>query len=237
MKISVDTLKSLDVYRKNSALYDEVIKNNQALVNSEGGCLIYFYSLPDVDFRSHPEFEFYPNKLEKIHKSLEAIFKIKLESKLTAAYEELLKKTNSLLIKDRITTVDLMLYASQVDQQSDSIFNNDLLGVIAKLKLEISDLNRNLPEIALPTIIESYIVVNNDISEKSHLRDSKEVPFEMKRPPMVNSLILPIDPNPKYSKIWKGYKLGPMMGHGNKEVWKLVKNQWRCCFSKMTWVS
>ena len=237
MKISVDTLKSLDVYRKNSALYDEVIKNNQALVNSEGGCLIYFYSLPDIDFRSHPEFQFYPNKLEKIHKSLEAIFKIKLESKLTAAYEELLKKTNSLLIKDRITTVDLMLYASQVDQQSDSIFNNDLLGVIAKLKLEISDLNRNLPEIALPTIIESYIVVNNDISEKSHLRDSKEVPFEMKRPPMVNSLILPIDPNPKYSKIWKGYKLGPMMGHGNKEVWKLVKNQWRCCFSKMTWVS
>ena len=80
MKISVDTLKSLDVYRKNSALYDEVIKNNQALVNSEGGCLIYFYSLPDV-------------------------------------------------------------------------------------------------------------------------------------------------------------KLGPIMGHGNKEVWKLVKNQWRCCFSKMTWVS
>ena len=237
MKISVDTLKSLDVYRKNSALYDEVIKNNQALVNSEGGCLIYFYSLPDVDFRSHPEFEFYPNKLEKIHKSLEAIIKIKLESKLTAAYEELLKKTNSLLIKDRITTVDLMLYASQVDQQSDSIFNNDLLGVIAKLKLEISDLNRNLPEIALPTIIESCIVVNDDISKKSHLRDSKEVPFEMKRPPMVNSLILPIDPNPKYSKIWKGYKLGPMMGHGNKEVWKLVKNQWRCCFSKMTWVS
>jgi hypothetical protein len=237
MKMSVDTLKSLDVYRKNSALYDEVIKNNQALVNSEGGCLIYFYSLPAVDFRSHPEFEFYPNKLEKIHKSLEAIIKIKLESKLTAAYEELLKKTNSLLIKDRITTVDLMLYASQVDEQSDSIFNNDLLGVIAKLKLEISDLNRNLPEIALPTIIESYIVVNNDISEKSHLRDGKEVPFEMKRPPMVNSLILPIDPNPKYSKIWKGYKLGPMMGHGNKEVWKLVKNQWRCCFSKMTWVS
>jgi hypothetical protein len=237
MKISVDTLKSLDVYRKNSALYDEVIKNNQALVNSEGGCLIYFYSLPDVDFRSHPEFEFYPNKLEKIHKSLEAIFKIKLESKLTAAYEELLKKTNSLLKKTQITTVDLMLYASQVDEQSDSIFNNDLLSVIAKLKLEISDLNRNLPEIALPTIIESCIVVNDDISKKSHLRDSKEVPFEMKRPPMVNSLILPIDPNPKYSKIWKGYKLGPMMGHGNKEVWKLVKNQWRCCFSKMTWVS
>jgi len=237
MKISVDTLKSLDVYRKNSALYDEVIKNNQALVNSEGGCLVYFYSLPDVDFRSHPEFEFYPNKLEKIHKSLEAIIKIKLESKLTTAYQELLKKTNSLLKKTQIATVDLMLYASQVDEQSDSIFNNDLLGVIAKLKSEIFDLNRSLPEIALPTIIESYIVVSNDISEKSHLRDGKEVPFEMKRPPMVNSLILPIDPNPKYSKIWKGYKLGPMMGHGNKEVWKLVKNQWRCCFSKMTWVS
>ncbi len=237
MDITLDSLKSLELYHRNAAFYDEVMKNNQALVNSEGGCLVYFYSMPDVDFRSYPEFEFYPNKLEKIHKSLEAIIKIKLESKLTAAYEELLKKTNSLLIKDRITTVDLMLYASQVDQQSDSIFNNDLLGVIAKLKLEISDLNRNLPEIALPTIIESYIVVNNDISAKSHLRDSKEVPFEMKRPPMVNSLILPIDPNPKYSKIWKGYKLGPMMGHGNKEVWKLVKNQWRCCFSKMTWVS
>ncbi len=237
MDITLDSLKSLELYHRNAAFYDEVMKNNHALVNSEGGCLVYFYSMPDVDFRSYPEFEFYPNKLEKIHKSLEAIFKIKLESKLTAAYEELLKKTNSLLIKDRITTVDLMLYASQVDQQSDSIFNNDLLGVIAKLKLEISDLNRNLPEIALPTIIESYIVVNNDISEKSHLRDSKEVPFEMKRAPMVNSLILPIDPNPKYSKIWKGYKLGPMMGHGNKEVWKLVKNQWRCCFSKMTWVS
>ena len=98
-------------------------------------------------------------------------------------------------------------------------------------------MNRNLPEIALPTIIESYVVVNDDSSEKSHLRENKEVPFEMKRPPMVNSLILPIEPNHKYSRIWTGYKLGPMMGHGNKEVWKLVKNQWRCCFSKMTWVS
>ena len=237
MKITLDTLKSFELYQRNAALYDEVIKNNHALMISEGGCLIYFYSLPDVDFRSHPEFEFYPNKLEKIHKSLEAIVEIKLESKLTAAYGKLLKNTNSLLIKDRITTVDLMLYASQVDEQSDSIFNNDLLGAIAKLKLEISDLNRNLPEIALPTIIESYIVVNDDNSEKSHLRENKEVPFEMKRPPMVNSLILPIEPNHKYSRIWKGYKLGPMMGHGNKEVWKLVKNQWRCCFSKMTWVS
>lgn len=237
MKITLDTMKSLELYHRNAAFYDEVIKNNQALVNSEGGCLVYFYSLPDVDFRSHPEFEFYPKKLEKIHKSLEAIIKIKLESKLTAAYGKLLKKTNSLLIKDRITTVDLMLYASQVNEQSDSIFKNDLPGAIAKLKLEISDLNRNLPEIALPTIIESYTVVIDNNSEKSHLSESKEVPFEMKRPPMVNSLILPIEPNHKYSKIWKGYKLGPMMGHGNKEVWKLVKNQWRCCFSKMTWVS
>ena len=237
MKITLDTLKSFELYQRNAALYDEVIKNNHALMISEGGCLIYFYSLPDVDFRSHPEFEFYPNKLEKIHKSLEAIVEIKLESKLTAAYGKLLKNTNSLLIKDRITTVDLMLYASQVDEQSDSIFNNDLLGAIAKLKLEISDLNRNLPEIALPTIIESYIVVNDDNFEKSHLRENKEVPFEMKRPPMVNSLILPIEPNHKYSRIWTGYKLGPMMGHGNKEVWKLVKNQWRCCLSKMTWVS
>ena len=237
MKITLDTLKSFELYQRNAALYDEVIKNNHALMISEGGCLIYFYSLPDVDFRSHPEFEFYPNKLEKIHKSLEAIVEIKLESKLTAAYGKLLKNTNSLLIKDRITTVDLMLYASQVDEQSDSIFNNDLLGAIAKLKLEISDLNRNLPEMDLPTVIESYIVVNDDNFEKSHLRENKEVPFEMKRPPMVNSLILPIEPNHKYSRIWKGYKLGPMMGHGNKEVWKLVKNQWRCCFSKMTWVS
>ena len=237
MKITLDTLKSFELYQRNAALYDEVIKNNHALMISEGGCLIYFYSLPDVDFRSHPEFEFYPNKLEKIHKSLEAIVEIKLESKLTAAYGKLLKNTNSLLIKDRITTVDLMLYASQVDEQSDSIFNNDLLGAIAKLKLEISDLNRNLPEMDLPTVIESYIVVNDDNFEKSHLRENKEVPFEMKRPPMVNSLILPIEPNHKYSRIWTGYKLGPMMGHGNKEVWKLVKNQWRCCFSKMTWVS
>ena len=237
MKITLDTLKSFELYQRNAALYDEVIKNNHALMISEGGCLIYFYSLPDVDFRSHPEFEFYPNKLEKIHKSLEAIVEIKLESKLTAAYGKLLKNTNSLLIKDRITTVDLMLYASQVDEQSDSIFNNDLLGAIAKLKLEISDLNRNLPEMDLPTVIESYIVVNDDNFEKSHLRENKEVPFEMKRPPMVNSLILPIEPNHKYSRIWKGYKLGPMMGHGNKEVWKLVKNQWRCCLSKMTWVS
>ena len=237
MKITLDTLKSFELYHRNAAFYDEVIKNNQSLVNSEGGCLIYFYSMPDVDFRSHPEFEFYPNKLEKIHKSLEAIVEIKLESKLTAAYGKLLKNTNSLLIKDRITTVDLMLYASQVDEQSDSIFNNDLLGAIAKLKLEISDLNRNLPEMDLPTVIESYIVVNDDNFEKSHLRENKEVPFEMKRPPMVNSLILPIEPNHKYSRIWKGYKLGPMMGHGNKEVWKIVKNQWRCCFSKMTWVS
>jgi hypothetical protein len=237
MNITIDRLMALELYRKNAALYDEVIKNNQELVNSEGGCLIYFYSVSDVDFRSHPEFEFYPNKLEKIHKSLEEIIKIKLESKLTAAYGEILKNTNSLLKKTQITTVDLMLYASQVDEQSDSIFNNDLLDAITKLKLKISDLKRNLPERASPTIIQSYLVVNNDIAENSYLSEIKEVPFEMKRPPMVNSLILPIEPHYEFSEIWKGYKLGPMMGHGNKEIWKIVKNQWRCCYSKMTWVS
>ena len=85
MKITQDRLKALDLFHRNAAFYDEVIKNNLALVNSEGGCLVYFYSMPDVDFRSYPEFEFYPNKLEKIHKLLEAIIKIRLESKLTAA--------------------------------------------------------------------------------------------------------------------------------------------------------
>ena len=77
-------------------------------------------------------------------------------------------------MKTQITAVDLMLYASQVDEQSDSIFKNDLLGAMAKLKLEISDLDRNFPEIALPTIIESYVVVNDDNPEKSHLRETRK---------------------------------------------------------------
>ena len=114
------------------------------------------------------------------------------------------------------------------------MFENNLLDILNKLKNEISDLRRNLPEMNLPTIIETYVVSYNG---KSDLAESKIVPFEMKRPPMKNSLVLPADPNPELSVIWTGYSVGPMMGNGTEEIWKQTKGKWQFQSSKRTWVS
>ena len=234
MKITLNTLKSMELYQRNALFYDTVIENNLALVNMKNGFLLYFYTLQEKNFKDHKEFEHYPKKLEKIQRSIEAIAKIKLESRLNIAYTELLINTEALLQKDEITTTDLTRYTACIEDQEDAMFENDLLDILNKLKNEISDLKRNLPEINLPKIIETCVVSNND---KSDLAESKIVPFEMKRPPMLNSLVWPADPNPELSVIWKGYKVGPMMGHGTEEIWKKTKGKWQFQSSKRTWVS
>ena len=234
MKITLNTLKSMELYQRNALFYDTVIENNLALVNMKNGFLLYFYTLQEKNFKDHKEFEHYPKKLEKIQRSIEAIAKIKLESRLNIGYTELLINTEALLQKDEITTTDLTRYTAFIGGQEDAIFENDLLDILNKLKNEISDLRRNLPEMNLPTIIETYVVSYNG---KSDLAESKIVPFEMKRPPMKNSLVLPADPNPELSVIWTGYSVGPMMGNGTEEIWKQTKGKWQFQSSKRTWVS
>jgi hypothetical protein len=54
---------------------------------------------------------------------------------------------------------------------------------------------------------------------------------------MTNSLVLPTEPNPEFTLIWTGYSVGPMMGHGTEEIWKVIKEEWQCQASKRTWVS
>lgn len=200
----------------------------------ENGFLLYLYTLNEEPYGEHKEFEFYPQKISRIKQSINAISKINLGSRLDNAYFQLSLNTENLLQKDEISTTDLNRYSSVIREQEDTLFENDFIEILNKLKNEISDLRRNLPNKKFPTIIQTYVVCKHS---KSNLKESKTVPFEMKRPPMINSLVLPTEPNPEFTLVWTGYKVGPMLGQGTKEIWKLINGKWKCQSSKRTWVS
>jgi len=234
MNITIEQLKSMGFYQKNPEFFDSIINSNKSLVNMGNGFLLYLYTLNEEPYGEHKEFEYYPQKLSRIKQSIDAISKINLGSRLNNAYSQLALHTEKLLLKDTISTTDLNRYSSMICEQEDALFENDFLEILNKLKNEISDLRRNLPNKKLPTIIETYLVCKHN---KSNLHERKTVPFEMKRPPMTNSLVLPTEPNPEFTLIWTGYSVGPMMGHGTEEIWKVIKEEWQCQASKRTWVS
>ena len=236
MIITLDQFKKLPFYKENTSLYESVFASNAFLINNKDGFIIYMYELIDKDYASHEEFNFYPLKLGRINKSVDAIKDILFDDKLSQEVENLVRITTIFLDKKNKNAHDLAIYDSEVKLITDAIFNNNLFPTIGQLKLEISDLQRNLPERPNPIITDAYIITTKSTSIYSQF-ELLDTPSEMKSPPIINGLILPKKITQGYCKLYTGFQLAPMMGHGAEEIWKTVNNQWECITSEIIWHS
>jgi|688.fasta_scaffold859748_1 hypothetical protein len=237
MTITMNQFKSLDVYLENSDLYDSVFKGNKALINYQDGFIVYLYEFKDEIYDSHPEFHFYPNKMERIFKTITEIKKISFEDKLTEGLEQLTNATNLLLDTKEKKDYDLEVFESVIKEVTNSIFKTELTDKLAKLKLEITDLQRNLPKRLGPIITDSFLINSQSGSNKYSAFDLLELPVEMKKHKAMNGLVLPKKIHSSYAKIWTGFKPAPRVGQGTAELWEKVGTKWKCISEKMTWVS
>ena len=104
------------------------------------------------------------------------------------------------------------------------------------LKIEVSDLNRNLPKTPTPVVIHKcYVSKKSNKSVDQFLTEN--VPAELKRPPIMNGYVFPLEVYKKKCVVWTGHKPAPLMGRGFRELWELKDNKWQCVDSSRTWVS
>jgi hypothetical protein len=237
MNITLDQFKSFPFYIENANFYESILDSNKLLINNRDGFVIYMYQFNENDFDSHSEFGFYPNKLEKISKTVAEIKKIRIEDKLTEALEQLSNATTSLLSKQGKNEIDLDIYESIVKQVSGSMIKIVIAEKLLKLEMEITDLQRNLPTRQNPVITDSFIIVSNNLSNKNTRHDLLELPVKMRRHEAMNGLILPKTINQEHAKIWTGIKPGPRIGQGSVEIWKKNRTKWHCISSEITWIS
>jgi|SaaInlStandDraft_5_1057022.scaffolds.fasta_scaffold10996_2 hypothetical protein len=234
--ITLEEIKSTALYKRNASLYDTVIDTYKGISNHKDGFCVYFYEQEQVDYSSHEEFKFYTNKLERINKSIKDFMSINIDKKLSTGIKDLTNLTETLLNNSELKAYDLNSYRSEVSQIQNSMCNDELLSIINGLKIEISDLNRNLPKIPKPLITNKLIVSghsNNSINELF----SMDLPIELKGPPMMNGFIFPLEVYNEQCILWTGDKPAPLIGTGTKELWKLRDNKWQMTQSKITWVS
>jgi hypothetical protein len=52
-------------------------------------------------------------------------------------------------------------------------------------------------------------------------------------------LIIPsnITAKSRMIRVYCGYKYGPMMGHGSRQIWRKIDSGWKISSSKGTWIS
>lgn len=104
------------------------------------------------------------------------------------------------------------------------------------LKIEVSDLNRNLPKTPTPVVIHKcYVSKKSNKSVDQFLTEN--VPVELKRAPIMNGYIFPLEVYKKKCVVWTGHKPAPLMGSGTRQLWELKDKKWQCVDSSRTWVS
>jgi hypothetical protein len=237
MILTLDQFTTQAFYLENQNFYDSILNSSKSLINNKDGFIIYMYEFKEETFDSHNEFEFFPNKLTRISKTATEIKELNFEGKLAKGLEELALATRNLVDKQGINTLDLDVFESILSDVTESIFKNGLSEKIAKLKIEISDLQRNLPQRSRPLITDSFLITSNEGSNSISINDLIELPVEMKRHNAMNGLILPKTIQGPYAKVWTGFKPAPMVGHGTVEIWEKVSAKWKCISKEITWVS
>ncbi len=237
MIITLDQFKTQGFYLENQKFYDSILNSHTLLINNKGGFIIYMYELKDEIFDSHSELEFYPNKLARISKTANEIKELNFEGILTKGIEELSLATRHFLDKQGKNILDIEVFESIVREVTDSIFKNELSEKIAKLKIEISDLQRNLPQRSKPLITDSFLVTSSEGLNSNAIHDLSDLPVEMKRHKAMNGFILPKTIDGRFAKVWTGFKPAPMVGQGTVEIWEEINNKWKCISEKMTWIS
>ena len=234
--MTLEELKATAIYKKNAALYDTVIDTYKGISNDKEGFKIYFYKQEQLDYSKHEEFKFYNHKLERINKSVEEFKSLNMDNQLSEGIKDLRVLTEALCSNEELKAYDLKTYRRKVSQIQNSMCNNKLLNIMYNLKIEVSDLNRNLPKTPTPVVIHKcYVSKNSNKSVDQFLTEN--VPAELNRPPIMNGYVFPLEVYKKKCVVWTGHKPAPLMGRGFRELWELKDNKWQCVDSSRTWVS
>jgi len=234
--MTLEELKATAIYKKNAALYDTVIDTYKGISNDKEGFKIYFYKQEQLDYSTHEEFKFYNHKLERINKSVEEFKSLNMDNQLSEGIKDLRVLTEALCSNEELKAYDLKTYRRKVSQIQNSMCNNKLLNIMYNLKIEVSDLNRNLPKTPTPVVIHKcYVSKKSNKSVDQFLTEN--VPVELKRAPIMNGYIFPLEVYKKKCVVWTGHKPAPLMGRGFRELWELKDNKWQCVDSSRTWVS
>ena len=234
--MTLEELKATAIYKKNAVLYDTVIDTYKGISNDKEGFKIYFYKQEQLDYSKHEEFKFYNHKLERINKSVEEFKSLNMDNQLSEGIKDLRVLTEALCSNEELKAYDLKTYRRKVSQIQKSMYNKKLLNIMYNLKIEVSDLNRNLPKTPTPVVTHKYYVSKKSNKSVDQFL-TENVPAELKRPPIMNGYVFPLEVYKKKCVVWTGHKPAPLMGRGFRELWELKDNKWQCVDSSRTWVS
>ena len=234
--MTLEEIRLTALYKNNASFYDMIIDRYKGISNHENGFVIYFYEQQQIDYSSHEEFNFYNHKLARIDKSVKDFISINIENKLTTGIKDLTDLTNTLLANPELKSFDINSYRSEVSRIQKVMCDDNLYHVLNGLQMEISDLNRNLPKTSKPFITHKFIVSGSSESSSNNFF-TLDIPSELKRAPIMNGFIFPLEIHKEQCVIWTGSKPGPKMGGGARQLWKLSDDKWECVTSNSTWIS
>ena len=234
--MTLEELKVTAIYKKNAVLYDTVIDTYKGISGHKEGFNIYFYKQEQLEYSSHEEFKFYTHKLERINKSVEEFKSLNMDNQLSEGIEDLRVLTEELCSNEELKAYDLKTYRRKVSQIQNSMCSKKLLNIMYNLKIEVSDLNRNLPKTPTPVVTHKYYVSKKSNKSVDQIL-TENVPAELKRPPIMNGYVFPLEVYKKKCVVWTGHKPAPLMGSGTRQLWELKDNKWQCMDSSSTWVS
>ncbi len=234
--MTLEELRATAIYKKNAVLYDTIIDTSKGISSHKQGFKIYFYKQEQLDYSSHEEFKFYNHKLERINKSVEEFKSLNMDNQLSEGIKDLGVLTEALCSSEELKAYDLKTYRWKVSQIQKSMYNKKLLNIMYNLKIEVSDLNRNLPKTPTPVVTHKcYVSKKSNKSVDQILTEN--VPAELKRPPIMNGYVFPLEVYNKKCVVWTGHKPAPLMGSGTHQLWELKDKKWQCVDSSGTWVS
>lgn len=232
--MTIEEIRLTALYKNNASFYDMIIDRYKGISNHKKGFIIYFYEQQQIDYSSHEEFNFYNHKLARIEKSIKNFSSIDIENKLTKGLNDLTDLTNTLIANPELKAFDLKSYRSKVYDIQKVMCDDNLYHVLNGLKMEISDLRRNLPKTPTPIITHKYFIPG---SSESSIHITLDIPSELKRAPIMNGFIFPLEIHKDQCVIWTGSKPGPKMGGGARQLWKLSDDNWECVTTNSTWIS
>jgi hypothetical protein len=234
--MTLEEIRLTALYKNNASFYDMVIDRYKGISNHENGFVIYFYEQQQIDYSSQEEFNFYNQKLARIDKSVKDFISINIENKLTKGLKDLKYLTNILLANSELKAFDIDSYRSEVSRIQKIMCDDNMYDLLNGLKIEISDLNRNLPKTPKPIITHKFFISGSSESSSNNFF-TLDIPSELKRAPIMNGFIFPLEIHKEQCVIWTGSKPAPKMGGGTRQLWKLSDDKWECITSNSTWIS
>ena len=234
--MTLEEIRLTALYKNNASFYDMVIDRYKGISNHKKGFIIYFYEQQQIDYSSHEEFNFYNQKLARIDKSVKDFISINIENKLTTGIKDLTDLTNTLLANSELKAFDIDSYRSEVSRIQKIMCDDNMYDLLNGLKIEISDLNRNLPKTPKPIITHKFFISGSSESSSNNFF-TLDIPSELKRAAIMNGFIFPLEIHKEQCVIWTGSKPAPKMGGGTRQLWKLSDDKWECITSNSTWIS